>query len=127
MDFSKFDSIFNTKSIEQNIETKTFFEKTNPLLNKGVVKEFLTISDDIVTITKEFSSNDKSVTHIEITNLPRDLYDAYKHLICNKVKIMDKLDLLDMRLRENKALMNDKECDKINIEINQFKALLEIL
>lgn len=127
MDFSKLNSIFNTKSIEQNIETKTFFEKNNSLLNKGIFKEFITITDDIVTITKEFSSNDKSVTHIETTNLPKDLYDAYKHLICNKVKIMDKLNLLNMRLKENKTLMNHKECDNINIEIDQFKDLLKIL
>ena len=127
MDFEKLDLIFNTKDVEQNIKTKTFFEERNNLLKKGVSKEFLTISDDIVTITKEFSSNDKSMTHIETTNLPVELYNAYKHLICNKVKIMDKLDILNISLKEHKSMMNDKRCDEIRIEIDQYEALLEIL
>jgi|TARA_R110000772_G_scaffold24943_4_gene65460 hypothetical protein len=127
MDFDKLELIFNTKDVEQNITTKTFFDKDNTLLNKGVVKEFLTITDDIVTVTKEFSSNDKSVNHIEITNLPKELYEAYKNLICNKTKILDKLDVLNISLKEHKAMMNNARCDEINIEINQYEALLNIL
>lgn len=105
---------------------KDLFYDSKDILDKGYFKEIIEEDDDVVVITKEFVSFDRSFKKKDTIRMSKEAFDKIKADSMSNEEIAGEIARVDSEIKINSDKQNFEICAELKIKKDNLEKLLTI-